>query len=525
MKESHSDQDQNATSPPGEIGSRIRCPATVLHRLLPFLHFPLPFSERRLLLSILDLLALNGALLLTLALKEGQRFDWRHVLDHPMWFVTLTALWLPLAYVFDAYDLRGASRISTAARAVLSAGLPAALICVLVFPSIPPASSSWLASVVVLPLLVGSALLCVRALYVTMLVQPAFDRRALIIGAGWAGRTIAQALADHGDGTLRTVGFMDDDPAKLGTVILPAGEDAPKDVGRKASGFRGAAATEEQGPLRVVGDRNSLHDLVLEFRITTLVLAITHEMNGELLQNLMDCVGLGLEVVPMPVLYEQLTGRVPVEHVGDNWYVAMPIEHRGTGTMWPMVKRLMDIVLSSIGLLLLGLATPVIALAIKLDDPGPVFYSQERVGKGGRVFRAYKFRSMVCDAEKDGAVWAKENDTRVTRAGRLLRGTHIDEFPQFLNILKGEMSAVGPRPERPQFVAELGSEIPFFRVRHAVRPGMAGWALVKHGYGGSREATLLKLQYDLYYIKHQSFWLDVVILLKTLSDSLALKGR
>jgi len=153
----------------------------------------------------------------------------------------------------------------------------------------------------------------------------------------------------------------------------------------------------------------------------------------------------------------------------------------------------MDIVLASLGLFLLALTTPFIAAAIYLDSPGPIFYRQERVGKGGRIFRAYKFRSMVPDAEKGRAVWAKEDDPRVTRMGRILRRTHVDEFPQFLNILKGEMSAVGLRPERSEFVEELAKEIPFYRVRHAVKPGMAGWGLVKQGYGASKEAALLKL--------------------------------
>jgi exopolysaccharide biosynthesis polyprenyl glycosylphosphotransferase len=274
-----------------------------------------------------------------------------------------------------------------------------------------------------------------------------------------------------------------------------------------------------------LGDRHALPTLIAQHHVTTLILAITHEVNGELLQILMDCLELGVEIVPMPVLYEQLTGRVPVEHIGGNWYVAMPIHHPGTGALWPLVKRLMDIVLASLGLFLLALATPFIAAAIYLDSPGPIFYRQERVGKGGRIFRVYKFRSMVPDAEKGRAVWAKEDDPRVTRVGRILRRTHVDEFPQFLNILKGEMSAVGPRPERPEFVEELAKEIPFYRVRHAVKPGMAGWGLVKQGYGASKEDALLKLQYDLYYIKHQSLWLDIVILLKTIVDTLTLRGR
>jgi len=216
---------------------------------------------------------------------------------------------------------------------------------------------------------------------------------------------------------------------------------------------------------------------------------------------------------------------VPVEHIGDNWYVAMPIRHPSAGTLWPLVKRLMDIVLASVGLLLLAAFLPFIAAAIYLDSPGPIFYTQERVGKGGRIFKVYKFRSMVPDAEKGEAVWARENDPRVTRVGRILRKTHVDEFPQFLNILKGEMSAVGPRPERPEFVEDLAAEIPFYRVRHAVRPGMAGWGLIVQGYSSSKEDALLKLQYDLYYIKHQSFWLDVVILLRTIMHTLAFQGR
>jgi lipopolysaccharide/colanic/teichoic acid biosynthesis glycosyltransferase len=182
-------------------------------------------------------------------------------------------------------------------------------------------------------------------------------------------------------------------------------------------------------------------------------------------------------------------------------------------------------VLSSLGLALLGLALPVIAAAIYLDSPGPIFYLQERVGQGGRPFQMYKFRSMVPDAERDRAMWASVDDPRVTRTGRLLRATHLDEFPQFVNILKGEMSAVGPRPERPEFVEDLAKEIPFYRVRHAVKPGMAGWGLVRQGYGSSAEDAMLKLEYDLYYIKHQSLWLDMVILLKTIVHTITFRGR
>jgi exopolysaccharide biosynthesis polyprenyl glycosylphosphotransferase len=275
----------------------------------------------------------------------------------------------------------------------------------------------------------------------------------------------------------------------------------------------------------VLGDRTALPTLIAQHRVSTLILAITREVDGNLLQILMDCLELGVEIVPMPVLYEQLTGRVPIEHVGENWYVAMPVSHPLTRPFNRAIKRAMDIALASIGLLVMAPLFPFIALAIYLDSPGPIFYTQERVGQGGRIFRIYKFRSMVPKAERGKAVWAQVDDPRVTRVGRFLRRTHLDEFPQLWNVLRGEMSVVGPRPERPEFVAELAREIPFYRVRHAIKPGMAGWALVRHGYVASKEEAMIRLQYDLYYIKHWSPWLDLVILLKTVMDTLAGRGR
>jgi lipopolysaccharide/colanic/teichoic acid biosynthesis glycosyltransferase len=487
------------------------------------LRLPLPFPERRLVLMALDLLAVNGALLLALALRPGYVLDGTVVLQHPLWFLLLSLLWLLIAHTFDAYDPRVVGRFSSSARAGLQAGLITVGVYLLipyVTPPLPTSRSSLLA----FPLVTMGALLAGRGLYRAVLTQPALRRRALIIGAGWAGRAIAEALAEYGDGTYQVVGFVDDDPEKQGRKV---------EIGKGKT--EGGAWTEEgenppsdfRSPFSVfvLGNRYALPELIRQHRVDTLILAITHELNGELLQILMDCLELGVEIVPMPVLYEQLTGRVPVEHVGSNWYVAMPIRHPLTRTFNRMIKRAMDIVLASLGLLLMAPFFPLIALAIYLDSPGPIFYTQERVGEGGRVFKVYKFRSMVPDAEKGRAVWARENDPRVTRVGRLLRKTHIDEFPQFLNILKGEMSAVGPRPERPEFVEELAREIPFYRVRHAVKPGMAGWALVKYGYVSSKEDALLRLQYDLYYIKHWSPWLDLVILLKTVVDTLTLRGR
>jgi exopolysaccharide biosynthesis polyprenyl glycosylphosphotransferase len=235
---------------------------------------------------------------------------------------------------------------------------------------------------------------------------------------------------------------------------------------------------------------------------------------------------LGVALRPMPIVYEEITGRVPVDYIGDNWYVALPLGHASTGSVYPIVKRAFDLVSASLGAMLFCIALPFIALAIKLDSPGPLFYTQERVGQGGRIFRVRKLRTMVVNAEQNGqAVWATKNDPRVTRVGKILRKMHVDEFPQFWNILRGEMSAVGPRPERPEFVAQLEHRIPFYRLRHAVKPGMAGWALVNAGYVDSLEIAQLRVEYDLYYIKHQSLWLDLWILFRTVVQVVAFGGR
>jgi exopolysaccharide biosynthesis polyprenyl glycosylphosphotransferase len=469
--------------------------------------FALPFSERRALFIILDLFAINGALYL--ALYCWARYGanrWEPGGYRPLWFLLLSVVWLAVAQAFDAYNLRLAGHLHTSLLSVSKAGAISSLVYI-VIPFVTPSLPASRLAFAAFPLLVVAMLVAERCFYVVALGQPIFHRRAVIVGAGWAGCTIAETLAEQGDETYELLGFVDDDPRKLGEEIR---------VGQRD----GCAIS-----LPVLGDRYALQELIARYHVSTLVMAITHGANGDLLPTLMDCLELGVDIIPMPVLYEQITGRVPVAHVGDSWELCMPIDHAGTRTLVPLVKRLMDLALAGVGILCLGLALLVIALAIAVDSPGPVFYSQARVGKGGWLFRVWKFRSMTVNAERDGAVWAQKSDPRVTRVGRLLRKTHLDELPQLYNILRGEMSIVGPRPERPEFVDRLAQEIPFYRVRHAVKPGAAGWALVRQGYGASTEDALLKLQYDLYYIKHQSPWLDLVILLKTAAHMVTFGGR
>jgi exopolysaccharide biosynthesis polyprenyl glycosylphosphotransferase len=230
----------------------------------------------------------------------------------------------------------------------------------------------------------------------------------------------------------------------------------------------------------------------------------------------------GVAIEECASFYERLTGRVHLSMMRPSWLI---FSGRGRQSrVGAFARALAHRAVALVGAVLsLPLALLAAAL-VKLESPGPVLYRQERVGENGRVFTIMKFRSMRSDAEKDGPVWAQAGDARVTRVGRVLRKTRVDEIPQFWNILKGEMNFVGPRPERPHFVSQLAAEIPFYEQRHLTRPGLTGWAQIKYPYGSSVEDARQKLQYDLYYIKNQNLVLDAIILFETVKTILFGRG-
>ena len=465
------------------------------------LKWPLQISERKTLLAIGDSVLVIGAVLLALwvwTLRDPFRsFSWGFVLSQAHWFLILTALWLLSASLNDFYDLRLAACLRSVWLALFRITALVFLIYVAVYFPSPPQSLP--RGIVLYHCAATFGLVGIwRTAYAMLLSRPFFRRRAIVIGAGQAGRTIVQAIKENLSSEYQLVGCIDDDPSKQGQVI----EGVP-----------------------VIGTRRDLLSLAKEKDVSEIILAITHTVHGELIRAIMDCHQQGVQVSLMPLLYEEITGRVPVEHVGDDWSLILPLDHAAIGSFWPFLKRTMDILICGIGLIILALLFPILALAIYIDSPGSIFYTQERVGRGGQVFRIFKFRSMILGAEEGGAVWAEENDPRVTRVGRFLRRTMIDELPQLINVLRGEMSIVGPRPERPIFAHELAEQIPFYRARHAVKPGMAGWALINYGYSSSVRDALVKLQYDVYYIKHQSLVLDLFILLKTTGAMLSFRGR
>ncbi len=270
---------------------------------------------------------------------------------------------------------------------------------------------------------------------------------------------------------------------------------------------------------------SKLDTLFEEKKLDALVLSSNIDIPRHLMKNLLDLKLQGVKVYNFSEFYEILEEKIPVNSINEDsllYSEGFEIVHN---TYQQNIKRLSDIIISSAVLLMTAPIMLISILIIKFESKGPVFFIQERVGKGNRPFKILKFRSMRADAEQNGPQWAKEKDNRVTVFGKIMRKTRIDELPQLINILKGEMSFIGPRPERQYFISMLEKDIPFYNLRHSILPGLTGWAQVNYSYGASTEDALEKLKYDLYYIKHQSIILDIIIVLKTLRVVFLGKGR
>jgi len=441
--------------------------------------FQLHAADRKKVLVMGDLLAVNAAVLAALwrwtTRRDYLHFDLPFILDHIAWFPFLTVLWLALATANNFYDLQVTARFRTGLARL--AGITAQLLLAyfLIYFFSPPGS---LPRLFVLEYGVLSSLLILlwRALRPFLLVWPKFRRRAIVVGAGRRGQAIAQAIQANLDADYELVGFIDDSPSVQGQTI--AG-------------------------VSVVGRGSDLVSRAIEAGASEIILATDRKPQGELREALMDCHGRGLAITPMPLLYGQITGRIPVEHL-DDWLDVVPLQLGSIFNIYPWMKRLIDVAVAALGLAVLAPLFPLLALAIYLDAPGPILESEERVGRAGRPFRLLRFRST-------------KGDGRIPRVGRWLRRTGLGGWPQLINVCKGEVSLVGPRPERPELVARLEKEIPFYRLRQSARPGLLGWAQV-HGLGGPPpEEARVELEYDLYYLRHQSLALDLTILLRSIA--------
>jgi len=264
----------------------------------------------------------------------------------------------------------------------------------------------------------------------------------------------------------------------------------------------------------VVGDGNCVVEATRRERADKLVISLSERRGVLPLKEVLECKFNGIDILDAPSFYEQLTGKLLIEHTRPSWFIFS--EGFKKTPLKRFYKTVCDLFGTMVGLILSAPLLPLIALAIKIDSPGPVFFRQIRTGEKGKPFRIFKFRTMFQDAEKKtGAVWAQENDSRITRVGRLLRKTRLDELPQLFNVLMRDMSIVGPRPERPEFIEDLSEIIPYYMERHAIKPGVTGWAQIKYPYGASVEDAIEKLRYDLFYIKHCSLIFDLLIIMET----------
>jgi exopolysaccharide biosynthesis polyprenyl glycosylphosphotransferase len=415
----------------------------------------------------------------------------------PVWFYMLPIAWILL--MIELYEPHTAANWRRTVRGIAIAAFVGIVIYSLVF--IVRANPNSLPRIGVGAFLLYASLLSLlwRSLYIRFYTSSGQSRRVLVVGAGKAGHTLAEVFLAQNPSPFTLVGYIDDDPQKLGQSVL----DFP-----------------------VISQSFELLDIIDRNRISDIVIAISGTIQGTTFQTILDAQERGVEVSRMPTLYEEMSGRVPIHHLESDWVIRSFVDEARVSGMYLLVKRMIDILGGLAGLAIFVVIFPFAALATLIDSGLPIFYSQVRSGKGGQLFKIYKFRTMWQDAEADGqARLAEMNDPRVTAIGNILRRTRLDEFPQFWNVLRGEISIVGPRAERPELVDSFQEQIPFYRARLLVKPGVTGWAQINYGYVSTVGDTAVKLEYDLYYIKHRTLGMDLNIILRTIGTMFSGKGR
>jgi sugar transferase (PEP-CTERM system associated) len=408
--------------------------------------------------------------------------------------VLITGLCQLCFYYNDLYDLTIVhSSRELLIRLLQAAGAASILVALLylLIPSIAIGNGIFVSSLVIFLLaIIAWRLLFNRLAYTTQL-----EERVLIVGTGATARMLARQIRSQHDFGYRVIGFIDDAPAHGQGVLDPA----------------------------TIGSAEDIPHIVDQYDVDRIVVGLSDRRGHLPVSELLQAKLSGVHVEDVTTTYERLTGKILIDDLKPSWLIFSDgfVISRWT-RFW---KRLIDLALASTGFALAAPLTLLTALAIYLDSDGPILYRQERVGESGRPFTLFKFRSMRMDAEKAGTpMWAQKNDERVTRVGWFIRKSRLDELPQLWNVLRGDMSFVGPRPERPFFVEQLAEEIPFYQQRHAVKPGVTGWAQIKYRYGSSVEDAMEKLRYDLYYIKHLSIAFDLSIVFDTVKVIMFGKG-
>jgi sugar transferase (PEP-CTERM system associated) len=413
-----------------------------------------------------------------------------------LWKVAVvTGLCLLCLYYNDCYDLTVVrSNRELLIRLLQAVGTASILIALLylALPSLVLADGAFLSGAAMF--LFG--ILVWRLVFNQIASLQPLGERILIVGTDQTAQTVARQILSQRDFAYEIVGFIDEDPRRIGeSVVNP----------------------------RVVGTPADLERLVEAYGVDRIFVGLSDRRGRLPLTELLRAKLRGVRVEDVNTVYERLTGKLLVEDIRPSWLI---FSDGFRASRWTrVIKRTFDVVCAVIGLVIAAPLMVATGLAVAIESGFPTLYRQERVGENGRVFVLNKFRSMRKDAENGTPIWARTDDDRITRVGRFIRRTRLDELPQLWNVLRGDMSFVGPRPERPFFVTQLAAQIPFYEQRHAVKPGVTGWAQVKYRYGASLEDAYEKLRYDLYYVKHLSLAFDLTILFDTVKVVLFAKGR
>jgi sugar transferase (PEP-CTERM system associated) len=411
----------------------------------------------------------------------------RDLYDGFFWMKILlvtSVCWLSL-YFNDLYDFQVVRRRSNLLVHVMQAIGASCLALALIYFLAPSVSLGRGIALMASPLILMILLSWRLSANATNLLARG-DERVLLMGTGDAGISLVRHILSHPEYNMKVVGFIDEHGQDIGkSLVNPT----------------------------ILGATQELEEIVARERIDRVVLSLKERRGGMPVRQLLNLKFAGVGVEDVHSCFERLSGRITLEHLSPSWLILSDGFKKSPLSL--AVKRTVDILVSAVLLILVSPLLPLVALAIYIESGGPIFFRQERVGHKGHEFELLKFRSMVQDAEKNGPQWAKQGDSRVTRVGRFIRKTRLDEIPQLFNVFKGEMSLVGPRPERDVFCKMLEEKIPFFNLRHSVRPGLTGWAQVRFRYGASLEDAKGKLELDLFYIKNLSLLVDLAILFET----------
>ena len=457
------------------------------------IHFEV--SERKILLKVFDLIFVFLSLFLVSYFFEFKYF--RFSTTNYYWTLVLVLYLNIFGSVFEMYNLQVASSQFQIIRSIILTTCTTVLFYLLT-PVYTPFLPSNRLQIVMFFVAIFFSLLAWRIFYLKFLASHRFVKKAILVCDEDQLDELILGLL-NADPHYKIIGFVNSD---VNSEIV------------NISAINTIPLNELDSYVR----NNNISEIVIASQKTEAITVGLYNQLIHLLEN-------GFIIREYTQVYEAITQRIPVHYVSRDFYRYFPFSRSNQNKLYLSFVRISEIVFSLIGLAIGLLFVPFIYIGNLIGNKGSLFYSQERIGKNGSVFKIYKYRTMVQNAEVNGAVFTTINDSRITAFGKFLRKTRLDEFPQFLNILKGDMGIIGPRPERPIFVNEIAEVMPFYETRHVIKPGLTGWAQVNYSYGDSIEDSLVKLQYDLYYIKHRSIFLDIDIVIKTFSTVLFYRGQ